>query len=153
VTLYRILLFVHVLGAVAWVGGGVFNYLHGLSIKATKDPVRMAAFAHESAEFGARYFAPAAIVTVLAGIWLVFEGDVGFDHFWIISAIVIWIYTIVSNVTWLRSLGERLEATIAEKGPVDPEVRAAGQQMFRWRTLEVALLVFVIFAMTYRPFA
>jgi hypothetical protein len=92
-------------------------------------------------------------VTVLAGIWLVFEGDVGFDHFWIISAIVIWIYTIVSNVTWLRSLGERLEATIAEKGPVDPEVRAAGQQMFRWRTLEVALLVFVIFAMTYRPFA
>jgi uncharacterized membrane protein len=153
VTLYRILLFVHVLGAAAWVGGGTYNYLHGLSIRAAKDPVRMASFAHESQVFAGKYFAPAALITVIAGVWLVFEGDFGWDHFWILSGIVVWIYSIISNVTWLTKLGNRVESLIAEKGPTDPEVRAAGQEMFRWRTIEVLLLVFVIFTMTYKPFS
>ncbi|MGH2754651.1 MAG: DUF2269 family protein [Actinomycetota bacterium] len=152
-TLYRILVFVHVLGAAAWVGGGLYNYLHGLTIRAAKDPARMASFAYESQQFAGKYFAPAALVTALAGIWLVYEGDWGWEHFWIVSGLVVWIYSIVSNVTWLSKLADRLQSLIAERGAVDPEVRAAGQQMFRWRTLEVALLVFVIFAMTYKPFA
>ena len=63
-----------------------------------------------------------------------------------------WIYSLVSNVTWLKQLGDRLASLGAERGPGDPEVRAAAQQMFQWRTIEVVLLVLVIFTMTYKPF-
>lgn len=151
-TLYRILLFIHVLAAAAWAGGGLYNYLHGLSVRAAKDPARMASFAYESQEFASKYFAPAALISALSGIWLVIEGDWGWGHFWILFGLAVWIYSLVSNVTWLKQLGDRLATLGAERGPGDPEVRAAAQQMFQWRTIEVVLLVLVIFTMTYKPF-
>lgn len=152
-TLYKILLFVHVLAAAAWVGGGLFNFLMGARLRSIGDPARMASFAREAADFGGRFFGPAAGLAVLAGVWLVIEGDIGFDHFWILSAFAVWIYSIVSNVTWLSKLSDRIGALAMEKGPGDPETRAAGTAMFRWRALEIALLIFVVFAMTYKPFA
>ena len=150
-TLYRILLFIHVLAASAWVGGGVYNYLHGLSIKASNDPARMGSFARETQEFAGKYFAPAALVTAVAGIWLVFEGDWDWE-FWILFGLGVWIYSLVSNVTWLDKLSKRMEALVAEKGPTSPEVQAAGREMARWRTIEIVLLVLAVFTMTYKPF-
>ena len=152
-TLYKILLFVHVLAAAAWAGGALYNFLLGWKLRRTNDPLRMAAFAREASEFGGRFFAPVAVITVLAGIWLVIEGDVGFEHFWILSAFAVWIYSIVSNITWLARLSDRIGALVAEKGPTSPEVRSASGEMFRWRAIEVSLLVLVVFTMTYKPFA
>lgn len=152
-TLYRVLLFVHVLAAAAWAGGALFGFLLGLSVRRSKDPVRIAGYGRELGEFGGKYFAPTALLTVLAGIWLVVEGDWGFDHFWILSAFAVWIYSIASNTTWLVKLSNRIGALVLERGPADPAVMAASNEMFRWRAIEVALLVYVIFAMTYKPFA
>lgn len=150
---YRVVLFIHVLGAAAWVGGALYNFLLGWRLRTTRDALRMAAFAREATEFGTRFFAPAALVTIAAGIFLVLDLDYGFGHFWILGALAVWVYTIVSNVTWLPKLGERIGVLVAEKGPEAAEVRDAGGQMFRWRALETGLLVFVIFLMTYKPFA
>jgi uncharacterized membrane protein len=152
-TLYRVLLFVHVLAAAAWAGGALYAFLLGLNVRRSADVMRIAGYGREVGEFGGKYFAPAAVVAVLSGIWLVIDGDWGFDHFWILSAFAVWIYSIVSNVTWLAKLVDRMSTAAVERGPDDPEVRAASQQMFRWRAFEVALLVYVIFAMTYKPFA
>ena len=152
-TLYRILLFVHVLAAAAWAGGALFGLAHGLSVRASKDPARMAAYGREMGEFGGKYFAPTALVTFLAGVWLVIEGDWGWDQFWINSGLAVWLYSLISNVTWLAKLTNRIGELGAERGPTDPEVRSLAQQMFQWRMLEVALLVYAIFAMTYKPFA
>jgi len=151
-TLFKVLLFVHVLAAAAWVGGGLFAFLLGWRLRRANDPVRMASLAREFSEFGGTYFAPVAVGTILAGVWLVIEGDLGFDHFWILSAFAVWIYSLISNVTWLARLTDRIGALATEKGPAAPEVREASGQLFRWQALELALLVFVVFAMTYKPF-
>jgi uncharacterized membrane protein len=150
--LYRILLFVHVMAAAAWAGGALYAFLLGLSVKSSGDPVRIASYGREVGEFGGKYFAPAAIVAVLSGAWLVTEGDWGWGHFWILSAIAVWVYSIVSNVTWMTKLSDRIGVLVQERGPSDPEVAAASNEMFRWRAIEVLLLVYVIFAMTYKPF-
>jgi hypothetical protein len=149
--LYRILLFVHVLAAASWAGAAVYSFLMALNIRASGEPMRMASFAREARDFGRKYFAPVALITVLAGIWLTIEGDVGFDHFWIQSAFAVWIYSIVSNVTWMPRLMERIGSLTQERGPTDPDVVAAGRTMFMWRSFEVLLLVYVVFAMTYKP--
>jgi uncharacterized membrane protein len=151
-TLYRVLLFVHVLAAAAWAGGALYAFLMGLSVRSSGDVMRMASYGREVGEFGGKYFAPAAIVTVLAGIWLVIDEDWGFDHFWIQSAFAVWIYSIVSNVTWLAKIADRMSTGAVERGPDDPSVVALSRAMFRWRAFEVALLVYVVFAMTYKPF-
>ena len=43
-TLFKVLLFVHVLAAAAWVGGGLFAFLLGWRLRRANDPVRMAAW-------------------------------------------------------------------------------------------------------------
>ena len=152
-TLYRVLLFIHVLAATAWAGGAIFGLVMSLSVRASGDPARMAAVGREMGEFGGKYFAPTALVTFLAGVGLVMEGDWGWSHFWINSGLAVWLYSLISNVTWLAKLHNRLGELGAERGHTDREVRALSQQMFQWRMLETLLLVYVIFAMTYKPFA
>lgn len=150
--MYDLLLFVHVLAAAAWAGGAIYAFLLALAVRRTGDPQRAAGVGREFAEFSGKYFAPIAVVTILAGIGLVMEADIGFDHFWIASAFAVWIYSVVSNVTWLAKLSDRIGSLVTERGPTDPAVVAARQQMFGWRALEVLLLVYVIYAMTVKPF-
>jgi uncharacterized membrane protein len=82
--LYELLLAIHLLAAVIWVGGA--TSLQVLAIRATGsgDPVRMATFAGEAEWVGMRIFMPSSIVVLLAGIALVLEGSLGFDRLWIL---------------------------------------------------------------------
>lgn len=77
---YTVLLFVHLLAAAAWVGGGfMFNLVAERAVK-SDDPVRISNLLQDAEHVGKKYFGPATGVTFLAGLWLVLEGDWGFDR-------------------------------------------------------------------------
>lgn len=78
-TLYELLLFVHVLAAATWVGGAAM--LKVQSARALRsDPDRAAELALETERMGTTVLMPASIVLLVAGVWLVFEGDWGFER-------------------------------------------------------------------------
>jgi putative copper export protein len=71
-TLYELLLFVHVLAAATWVGGAVM--LKVQSARAMRSgPDRAAELALETEHVGTRVLMPASIVLLVAGLWMVFE--------------------------------------------------------------------------------
>ena len=69
-SLYSVLLFVHILGAVVWIGGGISLQVLGVRVRASGDPQRMAALATEAEWMGTRLYMPASGVVLLAGIAL-----------------------------------------------------------------------------------
>lgn len=73
--LYRVLLFLHVLGAILWFGGGVVFQLFTESAAASYDRTRLALLSDESNRLGKAYFGPVTVVVLITGLWLVFEGD------------------------------------------------------------------------------
>jgi Predicted integral membrane protein (DUF2269) len=108
--LYELLLAIHILAAVIWVGGA--TSLQVLAIRATGsgDPVRMATFAGEAEWVGMRVFVPASIVVLLAGIALVLEGSWGFDQLWILIGLAGIAFSIVTGAGFIGPESGRLEA-------------------------------------------
>jgi uncharacterized membrane protein len=78
--LYELLLAIHILAAVIWVGGSTAIQVLAIRASGSGDSVRMATFAGEAEWVGMRVFMPSSIVVLLAGIALVFEGNWGFDQ-------------------------------------------------------------------------
>ena len=105
VSTYTVLLAVHLLAAVVWVGSNVALDLQAARALATDDPARTSGFLSDAAFLGGRVFAPAAGILLLAGFGLMVEVDYDFD-FWIIFALAVWL--IVEAAGALRR-GDRRE--------------------------------------------
>jgi uncharacterized membrane protein len=77
-----ILKLIHIIAAIAWVGGAVFLTVYGFGLRKAGSPKRIA-FAEQEIVAG-RLFAGFAAVALAAGVWLVAREPLwGFDQAWI----------------------------------------------------------------------
>jgi uncharacterized membrane protein len=82
-TLYQVLLFAHVLAAVVWLGGAVPMLLLWLRAVRSGDEQAIATQAGTSLWIEQRVALPAAAVVLLAGGWLMTEGNWGMEEGWL----------------------------------------------------------------------
>lgn len=68
---YNTLKFIHVIAAVAWVGGGLFVQYLATRLKRADDPLRLAAFAKDIEKVGLQFFMPVSLTVLVMGIVLV----------------------------------------------------------------------------------
>jgi uncharacterized membrane protein len=149
-TLYKLLLFVHVLAAAIWVGGALI--LKVQSDRALKaDPDRAAQLAAETERVGTSVLMPASIVLLVAGLWMVFEGGWGFRPLWVKLGLGIYLVSVVAGAVFLGPLYKQAGELRAERGPNDPEVTARLQRISKLGWIDLALLVAAVFVMTVKP--
>lgn len=149
-TLYELLLFVHVLAAATWVGGAVM--LKVQSARALKsDPNRAAELALETERVGTTVLMPASIALLVAGLWLVFEGDWGFGPLWIKLGLGIYLVSAVAGAVFLGPLYKQVGELRAERGPGDAEVTARLERISTLSWIDLTLLVAAVFVMTVKP--
>src|SRR5918996_3098273 len=79
-SLYEILVFVHVLAVATWVGGAIMLHVIAEKTIASNDPARVGGLLAQAEVLGQRYFGPASLVTLAAGVWLVIEGSWGWTE-------------------------------------------------------------------------
>jgi uncharacterized membrane protein len=75
VTTYTVLKTVHVLAAVAWVGGGALLVMLLARARRAGDSGTLVALVRQLQFVGPRVFAPSGLVLVGTGIWMVLDGD------------------------------------------------------------------------------
>lgn len=149
-TLYELLLFVHVLAAATWVGGAVILKVQtGRALKA--DPDRAAELALETSQVGTTVLMPASIVLLIAGLWLVFEGDWGFGPLWVKLGLGIYVVSAVAGAVFLGPLYKKIGELRAERGPGDAEVTSLVQRIATLSWIDLVLLVAAVFVMTVKP--
>ena len=68
---YAFFKWVHVTGAVLWVGGGLTLTILALRAERSSEPAEMAMIARQAAFVGERVFAPVGLLVLLAGIGMV----------------------------------------------------------------------------------
>lgn len=150
-SLYEILLFVHVLAVITWVGGAImFDVLAERAVK-SDDAARVAGHLGESEHLAKTYFIPTSLITLAAGIWLVFEGDWGFTQPFVIGGLVGIVTTIVIGAGILGPTSARLAAQAASAGRLDQELKDGLAKLRNISRLDLAVLVVVIFLMTVKP--
>lgn len=149
---YRIALFIHVLAAIVWVGGGIVLQILVHRIKNGDSPQLMGPLGKEISFIGERVFGPASVVVLIAGIYMVLEADIGFEEPWVALGLGGLILAAGIGMGYLGPQSKKMDELAAAHGPASPEVKAQADRLQTAARITLAILVTVVFVMTYKPF-
>lgn len=149
---YRLVLFIHVLAGVVWVGGATYLQIQARRVLARGNPAEIEVFSRDAGEVAQKVFLPASLVLLVAGIYMVLDADWGFDHFWILSSLLVLIASAILGAAFLGPESKRLGELVATRGSEDREVQARIRRIVNISAVELVFLILVVFNMTYKPF-
>src|SRR5437667_4857731 len=96
------LLFVHVLSAMVWLGGGLTLMLAGFRARSSARPEAVAEFAGTVPFVGLRVLMPSVIVLLVAGIWQVLASSAwSFSQRWVGVALGLFILGFLVGAVYL----------------------------------------------------
>ena len=151
-SLYELLLFLHVLAAAAWFGAALLAViLLELAARAghTQWVVQFGTYDEKLAPL---LFIPAALVTLLAGVALVFDGPWSFTgDGWVIAGLVLLIAIFALGIAVIVPAGKKLAELASREAPVAELQEQIGKlRMLSW--IDVGLLAVAVFFMTAKPY-
>jgi len=148
VTIEPWLLFLHVVGAVAWVGGGLMLSVMGMATLRNPDPAAASAFGRALAWVGPRLFAPSVLLVLVTGPWMVLiSGAWDFTQLWVLIGIGCFVLAFAVGATFLARIGVMLGSP--ETSPTE-----ASALLRRWISAYlavVAILLVALWDMTVKP--
>jgi len=148
---YELYLAVHILGAVLWVGGGVSVHILGRWVSREGDPERMVAFNRDALKLGNVFYAPLALVLIVAGVLLVQEVGYEYTDLWITLGFVGWFFSLVVGLAFYPQQGRKIEAAIASEGATSQVAQAGISRILMVNSIEVLVLVLVVIDMAVKP--
>ncbi|SRR6266498_2803857 len=144
--------FIHVLGAIIWVGGGVMLSLVGARARKSEDPRMIGEFARTLSYVGLRVLTPAVVAVLLSGIWLVLTGsEWNFKQLWVLSGLGAFIVAFLIGAVYMSRIGIQLER-VANSTDVDPQT--ARDLLGRWIVgyqIILVILLFAVWDMVFKP--
>lgn len=152
-TLYEILLFLHVAAAIVWLGAAVT--IQALAIRADRsdNPEEIRQIASDSEWLAPRLIIPTSLLVLAFGIALVLEGPWGFDQLWIALGLAGYAFSFLVGVAYLSPESGRIARLVAEHGSAHPEVAARIRRIFLVSRIELAILFVVVLDMVLKPTA
>jgi uncharacterized membrane protein len=149
-TLYDWLLFLHVLAAMVWVGGGVVLAAIAARVLRDSDPAAVGRFTGSLRVLGPLVLAPATVSVLGLGIGLVIDTDAwDYGQLWLQLGLGLFAVAFLIGAVWQSRTA--LAATRAAERGDDGEAR---HQLRRWSwgyRLIVLLLVVAAWDMTTKP--
>ena len=145
------LLFVHVLSAMVWLGGGLTLMLAGFRARSSARPEAVAEFAGTVPFVGLRVLMPSVIVLLVTGIWQVLASSAwSFSQLWVRLALGLFILAFLVGAVYLSRVGIGLARATA-----DNRLASEGTALLnRWLVgyvVVLALLVVAVWDMIFKP--
>jgi uncharacterized membrane protein len=151
-TTYQVLKFVHVVGAIAWVGSGLGLLLMFRRLLATGEYQGLRAVVVQSKSIGTMLFMPASLLTIASGITLVItQPGFGFTDLWILIGLVGIVASGAAEMGIADPAGKRFLALSSEHGPDSPGAVDAVRRALAGSTLDQVILLVVVWAMVFKP--
>jgi len=152
VTRFELFKFLHVVGAIAWVGGGIGLTILARRLVVARDYVTLQAINAQGKALGNWLFMPAFILTLGFGIAMVVDTPAyGFFDTWIVIAYG----GILLSGAFEGLIGQRaakaFTAAIEQHGAESAQARAAASRVTLGGWLDVLALLVVVFAMIVKP--
>ncbi len=126
-TWFEFWLFVHVLSAIVWIGGGVAIQFFGMLTKRAADPAKTAFFIRNVSWVVMRVFLPAAVLVFISGVGLVETGFWDYGETFVRVGIVLWVAVSLVAFGFLGRAMSRAGTQLETEGP-SPAAHAEGPQ-------------------------
>lgn len=136
------LLILHILGAAAWIGGGLYAWFSYAQI--AKDSARAGAALETLTKSADRYFGPTAVLTLLTGIALVWTQD---PWTWNDTFVLVGIGVFVFSAVWQPLVASKTEGRLLEAVATGGDVPAAMRIASRSMAVDVAVVLVALWAM------
>lgn len=148
--MYELLLYVHIVCAVIWVGGAFALQMLAILVRQSDDPVAVPRLSRNMEIIGTRAFMPAATLLFLAGLVMTIDRW-AFGQVWIAVSIGLWIVSALAGALYLGPRAKRAAALFEAEGPESPEARALIGRMFVVSRLELISFAVIIALMVFKP--
>lgn len=148
--MYQLLLYVHIVSAVIWVGGAFAIQALAVVVSRSDDPTELPRLGRNLEIIGSRVFAPAAIVLFLAGAVMTVQ-KFSFGQTWIAVSVGLWILSAAAGAVYLGPRAKRVVALFEAEGPSSVAARQLIGRLFLVTRLELAGFAVVIALMVFKP--
>lgn len=150
-TLFTIAKFLHVIGAIAWVGGMLFLIVLQARMASVREIAVLRATWASSAFFAQRVFGPAAVLTLVSGVVATMQVGYPFHALWITWGFVGILLSLTLVFAMTRPTGRRLAVLLAEAEPSWDALRSLQRRQVGIGLLNLAILTSVVWAMVAKP--
>lgn len=148
-TLYELLLFVHILAAMIWVGGGILLSIVAARVDRSGDTAFRLRFSRATAIIGP-VAGTAAFVLLGVGIAMVAQNDAWrLSQTWIWLALVLFAISVAIGAGYFGRVGKRIEAAL-EANDV-PAADRLTRQMTIVSRIDLLMLLVVVWLMVAKP--
>jgi uncharacterized membrane protein len=141
----------HILGAMAWVGGGLMLTIVGLRAKSSGDLAVIRNF-NGTLSYSGRVLFPSVIVVAVTGVWMVFtEWNGDFSQLWILLALAGFVLSFLIGALFLSRAAIGLGRVANQP---DAPVTAAADAVQRWINgylVVLAILLITVWDMVFKP--
>ena len=151
ITGYTVLLAIHILCAVLWVGGGATLHAMGRLAQKSGDRRRMNEFSQDAAFIGPRFYAPLSLALLVAGIFLVDKAGADMSDLWVTLGFTGWIASFLIGVLYYPRAGRRREEIVASEGLDSPAFLDSYRQVANVNLIEMTILILVVIDMALKP--
>lgn len=145
----QVLLYVHLLAAIAWMGAGITLVL--LARRAVQTGEEMAMIG-QMEWLGGRVGGPSVILLLVTGVWMVARiGAWQFGQLWVILGLGGLVVLFLMGVAVHRPHYKQIRRAIEQYGEGSPEVQRQVRWSFRAGQVEVVVMAIVVLLMVFKP--
>lgn len=150
--LYHSLMTIHVLMAVAWIGGGLMITLQAERSRQAHDEAELVKTAISADFWATRVFIPSAVVLFLCGVGMVIDGHIGFGRPFVDIGLVGWLVSMGLGSGFLAPQGKKVGQLLdAGGGTVDAAIVQRVERILWVARVDLVILLFVIVNMVVKP--
>lgn len=149
---YNSLMAVHVLMAVAWVGGGLMLTMQAERAKRSSKTAAYVDVAMSAEFWSTRVFIPAAVILFGCGLGMVFDGHVGFGKPFVDVGLSAWLLSFAIGGAFLGPQGGKVKALYeTSRGEISDAMVARVDRILTVARVDLVVLLAVIVVMVVKP--
>ena len=150
-SLNELLLVLHVVSAIIWVGAATTYFALELRTDLSGDLEREASQNDDAEWLAPRLFIPASMGTLVFGILAAIEGNWNFGSLWLIIGLIGFGVSFATGIGYFEPEIKRLAAAIERDGAAHSEVRRRTANLKMVGRIELAVLYVVVVSMVAKP--
>lgn len=150
-TRYDLLLLLHVLGAMLWLGGATLMTLAAFRASRAPTPAELAQLGALAGWLAPRLFLPSLLAVGASGIALTLDGGWPLGELWLQLGLAAYGVSLATQFLFREPELRRMRRANAQLGPGNPETARRGRRLVLVGRAELALLVLVAADMVLRP--
>jgi uncharacterized membrane protein len=144
---YNLLLFVHVLSAMTWLGGGLILLVAALRLRQSATDVQT--FAKVLPYVGIRLFMPAVILVLVTGVWMVLaDSEWSFRQAWVLIALVLFAVAFAVGGVYLSRVGIAMDRAA---GDATAQLPVLVNRWLAGYAVVLVVLLLVVADMVFKP--